>query len=283
MRLRGILRFRVFSQILGVILPNAYLRGFFNKPHLYNGKAKAVILPILNCYACPSALTSCPAGALQHFSVIKTIPFYIFGVIAIFGAAVGRLFCGWVCPFGFLQDLLYKIKTPKVKLPSKYTFTKYIFLVLGVLLLPMIISDTVFCKICPQGALEAGIPQMLLNPELRPLAHTLYWTKIAILVFFIAAFIFTKRPFCRYVCPVGTLLSLFNSVSLLRLTVDHHKCTLCGYCKLVCPVDIEVFRNPNSTDCIRCGLCTTCPENAVKFTTVFAPEENPKPALSDKI
>ena len=272
MSFRTTFRLRTIVQILGFIIPNSYISGWLTKPHLYTGSAKAFAPPILNCYGCPSAFISCPIGSIQHFMVIKAIPYYLLGVMIFIAASIGRFTCGWICPFGFLQDLLYRIRTPKLHLPKFLHYGRYLFLVMTVFLLPYILSNTAFCQICPQGTLSAGITQVLLNPELRELIGALFWRKIIILVIVITSAIFIKRIFCRSVCPIGALLGLFNRVSLLRLAVDYEKCTKCGFCKKICPVDLNVYENPNSADCVRCGLCTSCPMGAVKFTTIFANE-----------
>ncbi len=270
---KGLKRFRLASQLLALVLLNGYVKGWIRRPHLYSGNAKGIVLPVLNCYACPGAYTSCPAGSLQHFMVVKAFPCYVLGVFFVFGAFLGRLLCGWACPFGLLQDILFKIKTKKLALPRWMRYGKYAFLVLAVFVLPYLLADTVFCKICPQGALEGGIPQVLLKPELRRLVGTLYLSKIAVLVVFVVAMVFVKRPFCRVVCPVGAALAVFNKVSLLRLRVDETRCDRCGFCRVVCPVDIAVYEDPNSLECVRCGECTACPRGAVAFTTLFAADE----------
>lgn len=270
MQIKALSRLRTFLLLFCAVLVNGYIPGWLYKPHLYGGTLKGVVPPILNCYACPGAFVSCPAGSIQHFMVIKAIPYYVLGVMLIVGATLGRLFCGWACPFGFAQDLLFRIKTRKITMPQWLRFGKYAFLVLTVFLIPYLIADTFFCKLCPQGALEGGIPQMLLKPELHHLAGMLYWSKIAILAVVIIAAILIKRPFCRIVCPVGAFLAIFSKVSLLQMKIENKSCTSCGWCRAVCPVDINISDDPNSAECIRCGLCTACPTSAVKFTTVFS-------------
>jgi ferredoxin-type protein NapH len=259
-------------QAIATLAVNSYIVGWFVKPHLYTDKLKGIILPILNCYACPGAVVSCPAGSIQHFAVINAFPYFTIGVLVLFGAFVGRLLCGWACPFGFFQDLLSKIPTPKLRLPKFFIYLKYIFLFTTVFGIPLIISDTVFCKICPQGALEGGIPQMLLNfTELNHLAGTLYFTKLAILIAVIVAALLIKRFFCRAICPVGAFMALFNKTSLLQITVDSDACKSCDLCKKVCPVDIQIYDDPTSAECIRCGRCsTTCTKGAVRFSTLFS-------------
>lgn len=270
MRKIGFSFWRKLTQIAGLILPNAFISGWVSKPHLYSGVLKSVPFPTLNCYACPGAFFSCPIGSLQHFVVIKTVPQFVLATLVFVSASVGRLFCGWLCPFGFIQDLLFKIPLPKIRLPRFFRWLKYVVLILTVFLLPLIIADTVFCKLCPQGALEGGIPQVLLNKELRSLLGTLFAVKIVILIAVIILAILITRIFCRAICPLGAFFALFNRVSALRLVVDMNKCVKCGKCRKVCPVDIEVFDDPNSAECIRCGLCIEeCSPKAVRFTTIF--------------
>ena len=63
---------------------------------------KGIPCPGMNCYACPAATFACPIGSLQHFAVIRQIPIYLLGVLSLIGILVGRLACGWTCPFGWL-------------------------------------------------------------------------------------------------------------------------------------------------------------------------------------
>ncbi len=270
MKLKAITRLRTFIQIIAAIITNGYVEGWIFKPHLYVGNIKAILPPILNCYACPGAFPSCPMGSLQHYMVIQAFPYYIIGSMILFGAFIGRLFCAWACPFGLFQDILHKIPTRKFKMPRWFRFCKYAFLILTVFLLPFIISDTVFCKLCPDGALVGGIPQMLLNSELHHLAGTLFWTKIAILAVIIIVVILINRFFCRAVCPMGAFMAFFNKISLLQMVVDQQACDKCNMCKEVCPVDIAVYESPDSPECIRCGQCTSCPKGAVRFGTIFS-------------
>ena len=278
---------RRFIQILGTILPNSYLVGWFKKPYLYTGDIKGVAAPILNCYACPSAIVSCPAGSAQHFIALKSIPYFVLGTMGAIGISFGRATCGWICPFGFLQDVLHKIgrlfHLPKISLPAWISYGRYLFLIGLVILAPYLTAGggefgepgvTWFCRICPQGALEGGIPQVLLQSELRELIGWLFNTKIIILCSFLIMFFLSKRIFCRAVCPIGAFLGLFNEISILRLHVDRHVCKSCDICFNVCPVEHRVFKSPNSPDCIRCGNCVAyCPLKAVKVTTSFTEKE----------
>ena len=82
---------------------------------IWQGPSKQVCVPGLNCYSCPGALGACPIGSLQSFmsGAVLRFPFYVLGLMILFGLILGRRICGWLCPFGLVQELLYKIPTPK--------------------------------------------------------------------------------------------------------------------------------------------------------------------------
>jgi polyferredoxin len=269
---------RLTTQIGFVALSNSYFKGFA-EGRIYQGKGKQLCLPGLNCYSCPGALGSCPIGSLQ--TVIGSrgfnFPFYVIGLLLIFGVVLGRFICGFLCPFGLVQDLLHKIPLRKKlhNLPGEkfLRFLKYIVLIVFVLLLPLLAVDAsglgtpYFCKfICPSGTLMGGVPLVLLNPLLQQAVGWLYAWKMLILVIVIVLAILLWRPFCRYLCPLGAIYSLFNPIALLRFTVDSDRCTNCRECREACPLHIPVYVKPNHGDCMRCGRCKrNCPNSAIHY------------------
>jgi ferredoxin-type protein NapH len=261
----GYLKRRIF-QGMGAILPNAYVQGILTAS-LYQGSLKSVCSPLLNCYACPSALFSCPIGTLQHFMVTGNVPYYGLGTLSAIGATVGRMTCGTLCPFGFLQDLLYKFRAWKVSIPAWSRYFRYAVLVGLVFVIPYITHENWFSKLCPMGTLIGGLPWVTLNVNVRSMIRALFWVKIAILLFFMTTSTMVKRPFCRAVCPLGAIFSLFNKSSFLQLAWNPDTCTRCGKCQKICPVDIRPDRNWTNPDCLRCLDCTRCP--SIKLTTVF--------------
>ena len=160
----------------------------------------------------------------------------------LFGIFLGRVVCGFLCPFGWVQDLLYKLPSKKLSVPKKadrcLRRLKYVVLGLLVILLPLLVRDgfgfgeTWFCKyVCPAGTLGAGLPLLIKNESLRQAIGALFGWKAAVLVLILLLSVVVYRPFCKYLCPLGAFYGLFNRFSLYRLTVDEKRCVGCGLCE----------------------------------------------------
>lgn len=271
-------KLRLFVQALFTALSNGYIKGF-TRGKIYQGDLKYVCVPGINCYSCPGALGSCPIGALQSTlnSRNYNISLYVFGLISLFGVIFGRFVCGFLCPFGLIQDLLFKIpfvkKINKLKGEQYLRWLRFLILAVFVIILPMFVIDITglgkpwFCKyICPVGTLEGGIPLVLMNKNLRTAVGFLFKWKVALLMGILLFSIIIYRPFCRYICPLGAIYGVFNKISFVRYSVDNSKCTKCGICQKNCKLNIKVYKNPNSLDCIRCGECKdSCPAKAIKI------------------
>lgn len=251
---------RTAIQLVSALTLNSYFT---------QGITKGLPCPALNCYACPAAAFACPIGSLQHFvGALRAFPFYVLGLIALVGALVGRASCGWLCPFGWLQELMYRLPVRKLRLPNRFNWTRYVVLGVLVVVIPYVTREQWFCRLCPAGTLEAGVPMALLSADIRALIGPLYWIKLAILGATLAWASGTRRPFCRWICPLGALWSHFNPVSSFRLQVDRSECTLCNRCQEVCPVNICVHENPDAAACIRCLACVReCPANCVSVSS----------------
>ena len=267
---------RKWVQALWAFASNAHVQGFW-QGKIYKGKIKNLCVPGLNCYSCPGALGSCPIGSMQAVegSTKYGISMYVTGFLVLVGLLCGRFICGWLCPFGWIQELLHKIPFKKIKVPAGLnrilSYLKYVVLALFVIILPIVtanefgISTPYFCKyICPAGTLEAGIPLLIANPMLRGAAKFLFSWKMVILLAVILFSMMIFRPFCRYLCPLGAFYGLFNGISIYRYRVDSDKCTKCGVCSGACKMDITPYEKPNSPECIRCGDCVkACPHGAI--------------------
>lgn len=272
---------RTFIQLLSAAFFNGYAAGFF-KGSIFQGKTKILCVPVLNCYSCPGALGSCPIGSLQ--AVISSrkyrFSFYVLGLIMLFGLVLGRLVCGFLCPFGLVQDLLHKIPIKKIKVNEKadrvLRYLKYMVLAVLVILLPILIRDdfnmgeTWFCRlVCPAGTM-AGIPLILANPVLKSIIGFLFSWKMCLLLIVLISSTLIHRPFCRYLCPLGAIYGLFSRFSLYQMQLDKEKCIGCGKCEQSCPMQVKCTKEINTAECIRCGKCkAACPVHAIDSTFGF--------------
>lgn len=261
-------------QLYFALLINANLHGFFSG-NIHMGDSKKFCVPGINCYSCPGAVGACPIGSLQgSFKADKSTIFYVGGILLLYSIMFGRMICGWICPFGFIQDLLHKIKTPKLK---KNRFTrilsglKYVILVFFVFIVPIAYAARnlplpEFCKyICPAGTIEGGIGLLAnkVNESYFSMLGPLFTWKFVLMVSIILACIFIYRMFCRFICPMGALYSLFNKYCLFGIKVDTTKCINCSRCVAHCKMDIKKV---GDRECISCGDCTSvCPVDAIEW------------------
>ncbi|OPL16905.1 MAG: hypothetical protein AVO38_06920 [delta proteobacterium ML8_D] len=272
------------SQYLFTLLANAYWLFLWKSP-IYQGPLKKICFPGLNCHSCPAATMSCPLGALQNLLAALRpglqmgqlhIGAYVLGSLGLVGSVTGRMPCGWICPFGLLQEWLFLLPVPKISLWRPLRRGPYLFLVVFVVLLPLLIADLTgygfpwFCKyICPAGTLEAGIPLLSLDHGLRSAVSWLFAFKVIILILLLTWCVFTSRAFCRAVCPLGAVYGLFNRVSWLQLRFHPDRCVQCRACLKVCPTGVSFYNGRdgiNSESCIRCLRCLSiCPANAVSI------------------
>ena len=289
---------RKWMQLYFALLFNANIKGFINiagldNGRIYQGPTKNVCIPGLNCYSCPGAVGACPLGSLQNAIAAKnhgTI-YYVCGTLLLYSILFGRMICGWMCPFGFIQELLHKIKTPKIR-KSRFTrvlsYFKYVVLVFFVLIIPLMyvlrevpIPMPGFCKyICPAGTLLGGIG-LLSNPvnagELARLGPLFTW-KFLLMVSVLVGCVFVFRLFCRFICPLGALYALFNRVSIFGIKLNRDKCVDCNKCIAHCEMDIH---HVGDTECINCGECiAVCPTNAIQWKgpKILLPKNEVAPA-----
>ena len=258
-------------QAAATLLQNANWKGFFTGA-VYTGSAKQVCVPGLNCYSCPGAVGACPLGSLQNqLSGMKfRFPYYVLGLLIFFGALLGRAVCGFLCPFGWLQELLNRIPFPKrnaFRADRPLRKLKYVILALLVVALPLCCKLTpFFCKyVCPGGTL-AGIALAARNPLIAGQLGALFSWKVLLLAAVVIASLIIWRPFCKYICPLGAIYGFFNRVSLIRLDLDRERCTGCHACRHACRMNLDPVRELNHAECIRCGDCvSSCPAGALRL------------------
>ncbi len=240
--------------------------------------------PVFHCYACPLATFACPIGVIAQFSALHIFPFIAIGLLVAVGAVFGSLICGWVCPFGLLQDLAAKVPTPKFDLPKVAGHFRYVMLIGTVLAIPYFFGEghpLFVCRICPAGALEAAVPNMAGQAIA---GQEVIWPnalKLIILGLFLLAIFLMRRPWCRLLCPLGAIFSLFNRVSAFFLRFDADECTHCERCHQLCEYGIQPEKTPNDLNCIRCLECTRCTLEALTLGSIFEPTETTAPPGED--
>lgn len=245
---------------------------------------KVICFPALNCYSCPSAGYSCPLGSLQFWlneskenqafgEKINLIGLYIIGSLLLPAVIFGRFICGFICPFGFFQDILSKISRQNIYIKRIFRSVKYIILIVFVIWLPLLLVDNfslgpVFCKfICPAGTLEGGLPLLAFDKGLRESTSYITLIKFLILFFVLIMSFFSKRFFCKTMCPLGAILGFFNRISVFSIKINKKKCISCGKCSKVCPMNLDVPIEINSSECLRCMECKkVCNVGAIEIT-----------------
>ncbi len=196
--------------------------------------------------------------------IIKVIAFGFFILLAVIG---NKMICGWACPFGALQELIYSIpilrKIKKRKLPFVFTNTIRVCLFIAVLLLMFGIS----------GGRRGFIIYHYLNPfNLFNLDFEIFSILLTITITLLVSFI-AYRPFCQFICPFGLVSWIAERFSIFRVRIDKEKCTQCGACIEVCPLEAAEGRVNGKTipaDCFSCGRClNVCPTDALKYGSIF--------------
>lgn len=260
---------RRFVQILATLLLTSNIT-FFTANGIFFG---GVCIPIIHCNACPLTWLACPIYTISEYIQFHAVPWFALGLIAAFGALVGRFFCGWICPMGLLQDLLYLIPAPRFRFPFSLRWIKYAFLIVSVGAVAYWAGKDVlyfFCAYCPTATLEVVLPDMINRQDWA--LNTWRIIRLSVLIFVLVIVVFNIRWFCKAMCPVGALVALANKFSLFSIRLDPAVCIHCGKCDRACPMDVPVevcsgtgrAVNRNS-ECIECLKCQqVCPVSAIR-------------------
>jgi polyferredoxin len=204
----------------------------------------------------------CPSSAVQNIMLkAGTAYLILFSIPLIATFIFGRIYCGSVCPYGAISELLH-IKKFAIKVPKKadkvLKYVKYgilVFLVLRVLFTGEVVGNTPFKAIFVFGG------------------ATLDWVMTGIFVF-LSLFIY--RPFCKYFCPYGAIMSIIAKFSIFRIKKDE-SCVSCRICEKECPMDAMDDHAVTDSECILCGeCCNKCPKDSLKlrFSTKNIKDKN---------
>ncbi len=234
---------------------------------------------------------ACVVYQAQHYFSVGLVESWMFILVLvlfflILYVAMGRAWCGWLCPLGMIQDLMNWVRSRlgisryrlnpfqrQVANVGRYSIF-FAGLVLSILIGIQIVTWYVdrgdiyrpICQVCPAYPFFT-ISQAGLGLTTDVGAKHLPWISLATLSLFLFAAVVIRRPFCR-ICPVAVIMMPFNGVSGISLHKDGKKCTRCSMCYRVCPVDVtEVWKEMEKTDitvhnCILCMRCVeVCPED----------------------
>jgi ferredoxin-type protein NapH len=233
----------------------------------------SVCAPVFHCYACPLATFSCPIGVLANFSALHILPFVALGLLIGVGALFGSLLCGWACPFGLAQDLVARVRTPKFDPPRWTGHLRYVVLAGAVFAVPFFFGDShplFICGFCPAGAVEGAVPNMIRQAAAGGPVVLPNPLKLTVLLLLVGAVFFVYRPWCRVLCPLGAIFSLFNRASVFFLHLDPNECTHCDRCHKLCQLGLQPQKSPNDSRCVRCLECTRCGPQALSISTIFS-------------
>lgn len=194
-------------------------------------------LPFIMCNFCP---IFCTFGQIRNFLFYSLIGLNFL---------MGKVFCGFICPAGISQELLFKIPGKKITIPQalnqKLKYGKYI---LAILVIVLILEAT---------RLWTGLP--LIDKLWLFLIGQSGELRIFRLVAFGIALIlapFITRSWCRYICPLGTWMAPFNHYSFLEIRSKPGKCLSCGLCHQNCSGDLNPSEGSSgSPECLRCLEC----------------------------
>jgi ferredoxin-type protein NapH len=259
----------IFSRIRWVISIISFISLTFGL-YLFGAKITAFLVPVLNCPFNHELLVDGSCYDICHLKDYfaanwvagkKEIAVTFLVTNLLFMLILGRVLCGFICPFGLIQDLLDKVRQ-WLHLNSfrfnerHYQWIHLIKWELLVMFLTVNFIGVSFCYFCP----VLGIVPALSG-------RTLNITMSGLVAIGIVALSFLKRRFWCNICPLGLLIGLLLRVSLFRLRKDCQACTECGACYEACPMGIKsIYTERSKTDvtthdCIMCGECVKkCPE-----------------------
>ncbi len=271
-------------------------------------KPLAIPIPALVSINSPTSMFYNVLDVAQLSLSEPVVPWLALGILFLIGAVLGRAFCGWVCPIGFLQDLITMVKgdlnmiaprTHNQLRRIKYVLLAATFFVSGTLALSLylgagaqyrsalgIFAQGPFVQFSPDSIIFGTVPSLVLRardgfaafvaspPNINQIwsailsVPSLLAFKILIIVGFVYAAYRVPRFWCRYLCPTGATLGVFQKYSFLGIKRDPVKCSKCPHCEVACPMQIKILDLPwekfNDSECILCMECVdSCPHSSL--------------------
>ncbi len=222
-----------------------------------------VLLPVTFVYI------SCPIITQGASEGIVTGGLIVFTLIFISSLFLGRLWCGWICPAGGLQEIYFQINNRRIK-AGRLNLLKYlVFLAIFIPLILAVRSAGGFTTVNPFYYTEHGISIA------KEGAYTIFYAQITFITIF--AILAGKRGFCHYFCPIAVIMIIGRKIRnligwpALHLSADPNRCADCGKCAENCPMGLDVNDmvrqdRMENAECILCGGCVdACPKEAISY------------------
>ena len=285
---------RLVTQIIFFLVLNGVFLGLVPLP---------LLLPVLQSQGNPQKIVGDAFAMLQymlHQTIFPWIPLASFIIVVLLFA---RMFCGWICPFGFILDVLGYIKRKHIEISARthkdMIYIKYLILGITLLISISISAATVariggykttlgifgqapFNVLSPHDTLFGMLPTTIANAfsvenpfqdilggigALSPL----FWVRLFILALVLVFAVYIPRSWCKYFCPVGAAMALLSHFSFLGLKRDVVHCTKekCRACVKVCPMNVPILDLPwekfTHPECTYCLKCIDeCKTKALK-------------------
>lgn len=264
---------------------------------IFNLAALPLLLPVLFTWGLPQNTVGDAFTALQFMLYNAVFPLLAIAAFLVTGVLIGKAMCGWVCPFGFIQDIISSVKRKKLEVSrrSHDTMINIKYVILGVALFISvtfsitkvlkvsasyesglgIFTKAPFTTLSPAETLFAALPRIFSNLSLGFISTlpALFWVELGILIFVLAFAAYTPRSWCRYLCPHGAIMAIMNRFSFIGLRRDPVKCSKggCRLCVQACPMRVPILELPwqkfSDPECIYCLKCVdACKDKAIRVT-----------------
>lgn len=239
-------RHRLWIFLAGAVMLTAVARHAVRAGTIFNFHEYCPLSPVCVFFTMPASGIIWPWGL------------FFFGTLLLSALFLRRLFCGWLCPVGLAQDILYLPRRMSRAVPARpsitgrrISFATRIAILAATLLVPFVTGSMFFAQLCP----------------IIRIGDTMYRTDLAgglltIGLFSVGSLLF-ERFFCRFVCPLGLILGwtgllgakLFPTLTITRACKAGGKCSRCG---TTCPMKIDLCAADGAIDDVECILCLSC-------------------------
>lgn len=258
-----------------------FLSFVFFSAVIFNLGALTLLLPVLWTWGLQQNVVGDALTAIQLMFYDAVFPWLALASFFLVGVLLGKSLCGWVCPFGFIQDIIIFIKRKKTEFSPRAHETMLLvkYFVLGITLFISISFSAAklagisasyenalgvfvkapFTALSPSETLFATLPRMVQNfsraiveqPVLDVLSGAsslppLFWVQLAIMIAVLVFTAYVPKGWCRYLCPHGAFMAILSKFSFLGLRRDPVKCAKggCRACVEVCPMRVPILNLP---------------------------------------